>query len=101
MWGVESNFVERFGRAGVAADKISMVKDTYYFDHAEKTPEQFIETFEAYYGPTMNAVEAARAQGREAELHQQLVALANAHNQKRAGTATWIPAHFLRVTVQV
>src|SRR6202795_2167824 len=58
-WGVESNIIERFGQAGVAREKISMVKDTYYFASPEKSPTQFIELFETFYGPTMNAVEAA------------------------------------------
>lgn len=100
LWGVESHIVERFGKAGVAREQITMVKDTYFFDHPEKTPEQFIETFEHYYSPTMNAVEAARQDGQEQELHRQLVALAQAHHQER-GSATWIPATFLRVTVNV
>src|SRR5437660_11231966 len=59
-WGVESHITERFGQAGVAKEKISMVKDTYYFAHPDKTPTRFIELFEAFYGPTMNDVEAAR-----------------------------------------
>lgn len=99
LWGVESHIVERFGLAGVPADRIQMTQETYYFAHPEKTPENFIELFEAYYGPTMNAVEAARKIGRERELHEQLVALANAHNKSDAGTL--IPATFLRVTVRV
>jgi ubiquinone/menaquinone biosynthesis C-methylase UbiE len=99
LWGVESHIVERFGKAGIPAGKIQMTPDTYYFAHPEKTPEQFIELFEAYYAPTMKAVEAARNNGRERELHAQLVALANAHNKSEAGTL--IPATFLRVTVAI
>ena len=63
-WGVESHIIERFGQAGVPKEKISMVKDTYYFTSPDKTPAQFIELFEAFYGPTMNAVEAAGKTGR-------------------------------------
>ena len=37
-WGVESHIIERFGQAGVPKEKISMVKDTYYFAHPDKTP---------------------------------------------------------------
>ena len=98
-WGVESHILERFGRAGVRKEKISMVNDTYYFAHPEKSPTEFIELFERFYGPTMNAVDAARKNGREEELHQQLVELANAHNKSNAGT--FIPATFMRVTVNV
>ena len=99
-WGVESNIVERFGQAGVAADKISMVKDTYYFASPEKSPEQVIELFETFYGPTMNAVEAAGKNGKAAELHAQLVELATSHNQSKNG-GTLIPATFMRVTVSL
>jgi len=98
-WGVESHILERFGRAGVRKEKISMVNDTYYFAHPEKSPTEFIELFERFYGPTMNSVDAARKNGREEELHQQLVELANAQNKSNAGT--FIPATFMRVTVNV
>jgi ubiquinone/menaquinone biosynthesis C-methylase UbiE len=37
-WGVESHILERFGRAGVPKENISMVTDTYYFAHSEKSP---------------------------------------------------------------
>jgi ubiquinone/menaquinone biosynthesis C-methylase UbiE len=98
-WGVESHIVERFGRAGVPKENISAVSDTYYFAHSEKSPTEFIELFEKFYGPTMNAVEAARRNGKEEELHKQLVELANAQNKSDAGT--FIPATFMRVTVNV
>jgi ubiquinone/menaquinone biosynthesis C-methylase UbiE len=99
-WGVESNIIERFGQAGVPKEKISMVKDTYYFASPEKSPTQFIEAFETFYGPTMNAMEAARKNGKAEELHKQLVELANAQN-KSQDAGTFIPATFLRVTVSL
>ena len=99
-WGVESNIVERFGQAGVPREKISMVKDTYSFRSADQSPAQFIGVMERFYGPTMNAVEAARKDGKVEELHRQLVELANAQNQSTSG-GTSIPATFLRVTVSV
>src|SRR5580765_5895572 len=52
-WGVEANVLERFGQAGVSAGKISLTKDTYQFASSEKTPADFIDLFEKYYGPTM------------------------------------------------
>jgi ubiquinone/menaquinone biosynthesis C-methylase UbiE len=99
-WGVESHIIERFGQAGVPKGKISMVKDTYYFAHPDKTPTQFIELFEAFYGPTMNAVEAARKNGKAEELHNQLVELANTQNKSK-DAGTFIPATFMRVTVSL
>ena len=99
-WGVESNIIERFGQAGVPKEKVAMVKDTYYFASAEQSPTRFIELFETFYGPTMNAVEAAQKNGKQADLHSQLVELANAQNKsKDAGTL--IPATFMRVTATV
>ena len=99
-WGVEANVIERFAQAGISADKITMVKDTYHFSSSDKTPSDFIDLFEKFYGPTMNAVEAAQKSGRQDELHAQLVRLANAQNKSSDG-GTLIPATFLRVTVRV
>jgi ubiquinone/menaquinone biosynthesis C-methylase UbiE len=99
-WGVESNIIERFGQAGVPAEKISMVRDTYYFASPDKSPAEFIDLFERFYGPTMNAVEAAAKNGKVAELHRQLVELANAQN-KSSNAGTLIPATFMRVTVSL
>ena len=98
-WGIESHVVERFGRAGVAAEAITMTKDTFYFAMSDKSPEEFIELFETFYGPTMNAVDAARTSGKADELHARLVELANEEN-KSGDAGTLIPATFLRVTVR-
>ena len=97
-WGVESHIVERFGQAGVPIEKISMVKDTFHFVSADKTPASLIESFRQYYGPTMNAYEAAEKNGKVDELHRQLVELAQAENRSVNG-GTSISATFLRVTV--
>ena len=99
-WGMETHIVERFGQAGVPKEKISMVKDTYHFISSEKSPTQFIESFSRFYGPTMNAFEAAQKIGKVAELHNQLVELAEAQNKSTDG-GTLIPATFLRVTVSL
>ncbi len=77
-----------------------MVKDTYHFTSSDKTPSDFIDLFEKFYGPTMNAVEAAQKSGRQDELRAQLSHLANTQNQSTDG-GTLIPATFLRVTVRV
>src|ERR1700686_3481690 len=62
-WGVEPQIVERFGQAGVPKEKISMVKDIYRFLSPDKSPAEFVEALERYYGPTMNAFEAAKVSG--------------------------------------
>jgi ubiquinone/menaquinone biosynthesis C-methylase UbiE len=99
-WGVESHIVERFTRAGVAAENISMTKDTFFFASPDQSPARFIELFRDFYGPTMNAYEAAGNTGKVDELHRQLTDLANSQN-KSANGGTLIPATFMRVTVTV
>ena len=99
LWGVESHIVERFGHAGVPAANISMVRDTFTFISRE-SPRTLIETFKTYYGPTMNAYEAAAKNGQADELHRQLVELAESDNMAKDGS-TKIPATFMRVIVNV
>jgi len=97
-WGVESNVVERFTAAGVPADKISFTRETFVFNYSG-TPSAYVDEFRKYYGPTMNAFEAAEKTGRAAELQKELEELFNSQNKSQDGTA--IPATFLRVTVAV
>src|SRR6266513_1816509 len=97
-WGIESNVIERFGAAGVPADRISFARDTFTFNFPG-TPSAFVDEFRKYYGPTMNAFEAAEKQGRAAELQKQLEELFNSQNKGQ--NATSIPATFLSVTVAV
>jgi hypothetical protein len=99
-WGVNDTVIERFGAAGVAADRVSLERDTYTFDYPG-TPSQLLAEFREYYGPTMNAYAAAAASGREAELQTELDALFNEQNASTQPGATSIAATFLRVTVAV
>src|SRR5437762_10079719 len=99
-WGVEENVIERFAAAGVREEKISFERDTYTFNYPG-TPSDLLAAFRTYYGPTMNAFEAAAANDREAELQAELDALFNAQNASPSDDATSIPATFLRVTVAV
>src|SRR5438874_3020582 len=96
-WGIESNVIERFGSAGIPKEKISLVKDTYVFNYPGAASE-LVAAFRTYYGPTMNAFEAAQANGREADLQAELDTLFN--EQNTSDDATSIPATFLRVTVE-
>jgi ubiquinone/menaquinone biosynthesis C-methylase UbiE len=97
-WGIEDNVVERFTAAGVAKEKISFVRDTFTFQFAG-APAEFVAAFRDYYGPTMNAFEAAEKNGRAADLQNELEALFTSQNQSTSKDATSIPATFLRVTV--
>jgi len=97
-WGIENNVVERFGAAGIPKEKISFVRDTYIFNSPGRPPE-LVDDFRKYYGPTMNAFEAAEKNGRAADLQGELETLFNSHNKSSSKTS--IPATFLRVTVAV
>ncbi len=97
-WGIENNVIERFGGAGVQKEKISFVRDTYTFNFPGK-PSELVDTFRKFYGPTMNAFEAAEKNGLAGNLQKELVALFNSQNKSPSKDATSIPATFLRVTV--
>jgi ubiquinone/menaquinone biosynthesis C-methylase UbiE len=97
-WGLESNVIERFTGAGASKEKISFQRDTYMFNFAG-TPSAFVNEFRTYYGPTMNAFDAAEKNGRAADLQRELEALFEAQNKSPSKDATSIPATFLRVTV--
>jgi SAM-dependent methyltransferase len=96
-WGVEDDVIERFTAAGVPEERISLERDTYTFDYPG-APSELVAEFRSYYGPTMNAFEAAAANGRDAELQADLDTLFNEQNTSDDGTS--IPATFLRVTVK-
>lgn len=98
LWGVESHVIERFGKAGIAPENISFEKDTYTFN-AAFSPAEFVERFRVYYGPTMNAFEAAEKNGKAAALKQELIELFEKENRSSDPGKTSIPATFLRVTV--
>ncbi len=99
-WGVESNVVERFGAAGIPKEDISFVKDSYTFNYPG-SPSGYVDTFRRYYGPTMNAFEAAQKNGKSEDLCKELEALFASQNKSQDAGTTSIPANFLRVTVQV
>lgn len=98
LWGVEDQVTERFGRAGISKENISFEKDTFTFN-APFPPSQLVERFKTYYGPTMNAFEAAEKNGKALELQRELEDLFNSQNQSSSANATSIPATYLRVTV--
>ena len=99
LWGVEQHVIERFGQAGIPQENISFVRDTFTFN-APYAPKAFFEKFKNYYGPTMNAFEAAQKNGKEQDLQNELETLFTNHNQSADQNSTSIPATFLRVTVQ-
>ena len=98
LWGVESHVIERFGAAGIPPENISFVKDTFTFN-APFSPADFVQRFRQFYGPTMNAFEAAEKNGKADELQSELEELFNKQNKSNEPNTTSIDATFLRVTV--
>ena len=96
-WGIESNVIERFAGAGVPKEKISFIRNTYTF-YFPGAPAELVDAFRKYYGPTMNAFEAAERNGRAGELQKELEALFESQNTISSRHTTSIPATFLRVT---
>ena len=97
-WGVEDNVLERFGSAGIAKDRVSFARDTYSFNF-QGTPSEFVDAFRNYYGPTMNAFEAAEKAGRAEAALGALENLFASQNTSQTQGSTSIPATYLRVTV--
>lgn len=97
-WGVEQHVAERFAKAGVPEGQISYARKTFTFDMAG-APSEYLAAFRDYYGPTMNAFEAARKNGRDTDLQRELEELFNSQNRSQREDMTSIPATFLQVTV--
>lgn len=98
LWGIEENVIERFVNAGIIKENISFVKDTFTF-RISGNPSELVNTFKTFYGPTMNAFEAAEKNGKAMELQHELEVLFNSQNKSTTANTTSIPATFLKVTV--
>lgn len=100
LWGIEDNVIERFTNAGVSKENISFEKDTFIFK-AAFPPSEWLDRLKNYYGPTMNAFEAAEQNGKTSDLYAKLEELVNSQNKSNDKKSTLIPATYLRVTVSV
>ena len=95
-WGDETVVRQRFEAAGIAPGNIRFERVPWYFRQSGP-PVELLETFRRFYGPTMNAFDAAAKDGREKDLAQELTTLFIEQNRQCTGTE--IPATFLKVTV--
>lgn len=98
LWGVEAEVTKRFEAAGVNAKDISFERNKYVFNFAG-TPQVFVSMFRLFYGPTMNAFDAAAKNGKADQLQRELEDLFVSQNISATPGYTTIPATFLRVTV--
>ena len=99
-WGIPDNVAQRFGEAGVPPQQITYTRETFTFD-LPIAPSAFMSLFKTFYGPTMNAFEAAEKNGRERELADELQTLFVSQNKSGRDDATTIDATFLLVSVGV
>lgn len=100
LWGKPDEIVARFAAAGIAPDHVTCERDIYNFAYAGP-PAALLDDFVLFYGPTMNAVDAAEKDGRAEQLKAELAALFERQNTSGSNDVTEIAAAFLRVTVVV
>lgn len=98
LWGVESHVLDRFAQAGIANEKVQFSRETFTFSGAFP-PAELVNRFKTYYGPTMNAFEAAEKAGKAEALQSELDSLFNSQNKSGKPDTVSIPATFLKVTV--
>jgi len=99
LWGVEEQVIERFAAAGVAKEDVSFNKETFNFEFSSR-PAELVTRFRQYYGPTMNAFDAAEKNGKAENLQLELEDLFNKQNKSGNDDASFIPASFLKITVK-
>ena len=98
LWGNEAEVAARFLAAG--ADEVAFERAEWRFVYAGP-PAALLDEFVHFYGPTMNAVEAAERDSRGEALKAELRALFEAQNRSADQAITEVAATFLRVTVAV
>ncbi|MEO7445639.1 MAG: class I SAM-dependent methyltransferase [Ferruginibacter sp.] len=98
LWGVENNVIERFTAAGIKSENIHFSRETFTF-FMQVSPEEYVALFRDYYGPTMNAFEAAGNDGKSGNLQRELEELFKSHNKSTDPNRIEIDATFLLVTV--
>ena len=99
LWGNEEKVRERFAAAGIPDANVTCERDIFTF-RRDCPPADFLDLFLNFYGPTMNAVEAADREGKGEALRDELGRLFESQNVSGDPGRTEIPAAFLRVTVK-
>src|SRR6516164_5222993 len=82
LWGIENNVVDRFEDAGIKKENISFSVEQFTFN-APYSAASLVNEFRLYYGPTMNAFDAAEKNGKAGALQQELEELFNRQNISR------------------
>jgi len=89
-WGVSATSSRASPARGVPEQQI-FIRARHLHVRLPGTPTELLAEFRAYYGPTMNAFDAAAASGRAAELQGELEAIFNLHNAGTGPGTTSIP----------
>jgi SAM-dependent methyltransferase len=89
LWGTEAHLRNLFGDA-ICSLEVEERTFTFRF----RSPEEFVDFFRTWYGPTLKAFAALEGEARDA-LQQDLVALATRHDRLSGASAVAIPATYL------
>ncbi|HEX2684718.1 MAG TPA: methyltransferase type 11, partial [Ferruginibacter sp.] len=82
----------------VPKENISFERESFTFN-CPYSPAEFVKNFKLYYGPTMNAFDAAEKDGKADDLQRELEELFGSQNKSGDPGTTSISATFLKVTV--
>ena len=88
LWGTEAHLRELFGD-GIASLEVKERTFTFRFT----SPEEFVDFFREWYGPTLKAFDALEGEARDA-LYDALVALGQRSDRLRVDGAIAIPAAY-------
>ena len=97
---VQSPAAAKFTAAGIPKENISFSRETFTFEYDEP-PAALVDKFRHFYGPTMNAFDAAAKNGKADALQGELQALFESHNKSGRKDTTSIAATYLKVVVTV
>jgi hypothetical protein len=92
LWGTEGRLRELFGDA---IAELRVEKRHYVF--RDRSPEQFVEYWRRFYGPTLKAFETVGDAGREA-LEADIVQLIGRFNRADDGTMV-VPSEYLEAVI--
>jgi ubiquinone/menaquinone biosynthesis C-methylase UbiE len=90
LWGTEDHLVQIFGRGTLDIESTQQSQSFRY-----TSPDEFVESFRRWYGPTNKAFAALEPEG-QLRMHADLVHLAQRWDENRDGGAITIQAEYLQ-----
>jgi ubiquinone/menaquinone biosynthesis C-methylase UbiE len=90
LWGTEDHLVQIFGRGTLDIESTQQTQSFRY-----TSPDEFVESFRRWYGPTNKAFAALEPEG-QLRMHADLVHLAQRWDENRDGGAITIQAEYLQ-----